>query len=265
LPTLFSAGPSAHPDCVTLYVIHTLHKIVKEGRAIAWPFQATSHFAIQDLEKFVFKHGLGHVEYGSTPLTRTMKIEIWDLDKFTGFDAYGSGEHYGNMWTNHNGNPVGVVAPLVLLFKQKYKTAKTPVQTTMQGRVNTMRWNGKEIVLDSAFTGRKNTGPKGKPNKMRTLTVNHIWRSKTDGVTEDVRKIRESAWKLTGRLHCLANLAGLTRTTSPDADPELISAAEDMATRTNKVRVYLGELCTELDALRLRVPCNCSCCCVGDA
>jgi hypothetical protein len=106
-----------------------------------------------------------------------MKIEIWDLEKFTGYDAYGSGEHFGNMWTNYNGNTVGVVPPMVLLFKQKHKTEQTPEQTTMQGRVNTMRKNGTEIVLDSGFKGNRGSGMKGRVNNMRALTSSHIWRS----------------------------------------------------------------------------------------
>jgi hypothetical protein len=104
--------------CYTkLYVVHTLHKAVKPGKANAWPFEKAQHITImsKDMETFVKKHSLGYVSTGETPAGRWMHVEIWDLvvEKFTSFDAYGDGQHYGTMWTNPNGNIIGAVGPAV--------------------------------------------------------------------------------------------------------------------------------------------------------
>ena len=94
-------------------------------------------------------------------------MEIWGLEKFTAFDAYGDGpdkRHYGTVWTNPNGNAVGVVGPAVLHWKQKWKTDTAPEKTTVQCLVNSMRWNGATIAL-AAFKGTVD-----KTSKMKSLT-----------------------------------------------------------------------------------------------
>jgi hypothetical protein len=58
------------PSCVDFYVVHTLHKAVKPGKPLAWPFEATSHITLKEMEAFVKKHDLGHVSYGKTPAGR---------------------------------------------------------------------------------------------------------------------------------------------------------------------------------------------------
>ena len=164
------------------------------------------------MQDFVKKDNLEHVEYGSTTTGRWMRVEIWDLEKFTAFDAYGDGpdkRHYGTVWTNPNGNAVGVVGPAVLHWKQKWKTDTAPEKTTVQCLVNSMRWNGATIAL-AAFKGTVD-----KTSKMKSLTQRHILRTKEEGVTAAIAALRERVWKLTSRLEMMASLGAINAYYTP--------------------------------------------------
>ena len=232
--------PVTDPCSVQFYVTDCLHTCVKKGKERGWMFTDARHITSKDHEKFITRFNLGHVTYTSTPHGRSMKYEIWDLEPHTAYDAYGNGQHSGNMWKNDNNNFCGVVAPVVVVFKQKYKNDKCPEKTSTQCRVNTMRWNGKEVVL-AAFKGA--AGKKGKTTKSRTLARNHIWRSNEEGVTEDIRQLREGAWKVTSKLRCLASLAAIK---NPGSDFAM-----------DKAQLFLTKLLLELQNLRAKVPCKC--------
>jgi hypothetical protein len=82
------------PCCVTFYLVRCLHKAAKRGKEEAWPFVPSQDITRQDLERFAHKHSLGHITVTSTDSVLTMTVEVWNLDEFTKFEAYGD-KHSG--------------------------------------------------------------------------------------------------------------------------------------------------------------------------
>lgn len=250
---------------MTFLVTDSLHKAAKAGSQQGWGYQATNHIAIKDMQDFVKKNNLEHVEYGSTTAGRWMRVEIWGLEKFTAFDAYGDGpdkRHYGTVWTNPNGNAVGVVGPAVLHWKQKWKTDTAPEKTTVQCLVNSMRWNGATIAL-AAFKGTVD-----KTSKMKSLTQRHILRTKEEGVTAAIAALRERVWKLTSRLEMMASLGAINAYYTPTVTAVATTTTATATTTAPKeppkpivdnaaARAYLQKLRTQLATERKKVVCEC--------
>jgi hypothetical protein len=197
------------PCCVTFYLVRCLHKAAKRGKEEAWPFVPSQDITRQDLERFAHKHSLGHITVTSTDSVLTMTVEVWNLDEFTKFEAYGD-KHSGTVWTNGNDNPAAVVPPAILILRQTHQTASKCEGTRLQCRVNTFRWNTTQLVLNNAFKGKLGT-------KMKRLTDNHIARTGVKGITTQLAARRINVWKLCSKLKVLVHLASVKVSTSIDA------------------------------------------------
>lgn len=197
------------------FVVRTLNDLVRDGKVeTSWRWMGTKDLSRSSMDAFTRKHVLPTIVTTCEATTKTI-AEIWDLAPFTAFDAYDEC-HYGNVWCHASGNTCALVPPAVLTHTEHHKTKKLSVRTNTTLTINVLRWDGTMFSIDSSFRGRKKKSKKEgegmvwASTKAHRLTKLFIWRrDESLEQASAIETVRETLWRLKGRLTSLANLAAI--------------------------------------------------------